>query len=215
MVPSIDYKIAFQNIWLTSDTHFGHKNILHLGEGRPFDTIEEHDAALIENWNSVVGKNDIVFHLGDFSMSIADMEGVAPFLNGFTVLVAGNHDACWTRNGTRTGKSVRAAQRYVDAGLSVVGYGQLNATVRGLRLPRLSHLPAQGDHTAMSRYDEFRPVLNRREFLLCGHVHHAWRRHGLQVNVGVDKWNYTPVNYDEVLLTCLRRDDGNDYASEN
>lgn len=51
-------------IWFTSDTHFGHKNILRFCK-RPWNTVEEMDEGLIQNWNKVVGKDDIVFHLGD------------------------------------------------------------------------------------------------------------------------------------------------------
>ena len=57
------------NVFFTSDTHFGHKNLLKIGKGRPFDTIEEHDEALIENWNKVVKPNDLVYHLGDVAMA--------------------------------------------------------------------------------------------------------------------------------------------------
>ena len=38
-----------------------------LFDKRPFDTIEEHDEALIANWNSVVTEDDHVYILGDFS----------------------------------------------------------------------------------------------------------------------------------------------------
>ena len=55
-------------IWFTSDLHFGHQNIIKFCN-RPWETVEEMDKALIENWNSVVGENDIVFDLGDFAFA--------------------------------------------------------------------------------------------------------------------------------------------------
>ena len=51
-------------ILFTSDLHLGHKNILKLCN-RPFSSIEEMDATLIENWNKKVHKNDQVYILGD------------------------------------------------------------------------------------------------------------------------------------------------------
>lgn len=49
-----------------SDLHFGHKNVLAY-DNREFSSIEEHDKALIDNWNSVVGTDDDVWVLGDIS----------------------------------------------------------------------------------------------------------------------------------------------------
>lgn len=54
-----------QNIFFTSDTHFWHENIIKFCN-RPFSSVEEMNDTIIENWNKVVGENDIVFHLGDF-----------------------------------------------------------------------------------------------------------------------------------------------------
>ena len=50
-------------LWFTSDTHFGSKRTLELSK-RPFDTVEDMDSQIIENWNKAVGKNDTVIHLG-------------------------------------------------------------------------------------------------------------------------------------------------------
>ena len=55
-----------KHIFFTSDTHFDHKNILRFCN-RPWETVEEMNQGLIDNWNSVVGPDDIVFHLGDVS----------------------------------------------------------------------------------------------------------------------------------------------------
>lgn len=75
-----------------SDLHFGHKNIL-IYDCRPFKTIEEHDATIINNWNSVVGKDDTVWILGDISWYEAK-KTVEIFnqLNGTKNLCIGNHD---------------------------------------------------------------------------------------------------------------------------
>ena len=44
-----------KKIWFTSDTHFCHKNILHLTE-TPFHSVQERDEAIIKRWNEVVDK---------------------------------------------------------------------------------------------------------------------------------------------------------------
>ena len=54
-----------KDIFFTSDTHFNAQRTLDLSK-RPFNDLNEMNSTLINNWNSVVGKNDIVFHLGDF-----------------------------------------------------------------------------------------------------------------------------------------------------
>lgn len=48
------------------------------------------DDALITNWNNKVGQDDIVFHLGDFSLSDADK--YRKRLNGSIRFIRGNHD---------------------------------------------------------------------------------------------------------------------------
>lgn len=74
------------------DTHFGHAKVLTFeAEFRPFATIEEHDEALIDRWNSVVRKRDTVWHLGDVLFGRHSFRHLAR-LNGTKKLVAGNHD---------------------------------------------------------------------------------------------------------------------------
>lgn len=80
------------NVFFISDTHFGHENILKFEkEFRNFQTIEEHDEKLIENWNSVVKPNDKIYHLGDFCWKRKYIE-IAKRLNGRKCLILGNHD---------------------------------------------------------------------------------------------------------------------------
>lgn len=82
-----------QNIWFTSDTHFGHANIIRYS-GRSFDGIKEHDRGLIEAWNTVVQPRDLVYHLGDFSYKgEKTVEQLTKALHGQIYLIEGNHDA--------------------------------------------------------------------------------------------------------------------------
>ena len=67
MSVKVDFKYDDgSKIYLTSDSHYGHSNILKFCD-RPFKDIEEHDKMLIENWNKKVPQDGLVFHLGDFA----------------------------------------------------------------------------------------------------------------------------------------------------
>lgn len=77
-------------IWFTSDTHFYHQGIINFCN-RPFSTVEEMNETIIKNWNSVVGINDTIYHLGDFSWS-KDWSEIIYQLNGNITLIKGNHD---------------------------------------------------------------------------------------------------------------------------
>jgi len=60
------------NIFITSDQHFGHANIIKHAN-RPYASVLEMDLDLIARWNSVVSPNDLVIHLGDFCLGNAKM----------------------------------------------------------------------------------------------------------------------------------------------
>ena len=82
--------------FLISDTHFGHTNAYKFmnfdgTKMRPWDTAEEGDAAMVERWNSVVGDNDKVIHLGDVAIPRRGLK-VLEQLKGRKVLIRGNHD---------------------------------------------------------------------------------------------------------------------------
>jgi calcineurin-like phosphoesterase family protein len=82
-----------QKVFFTSDTHFGHKNILRFCQ-RPWEDIKSHNEGLIELWNSVVGDDDIIFHLGDVCWFNArhDTLKLIKKLKGQIYIVPGNHD---------------------------------------------------------------------------------------------------------------------------
>jgi len=83
------------NIFLISDTHFGHKSIISFTRNdgsplRPYASTEEMDEAMVENWNKVVRPQDKVYHLGDVAMN-AGLWHMSR-LNGKKILIKGNHD---------------------------------------------------------------------------------------------------------------------------
>ena len=56
-----------KHVWVTSDTHFNHANIIKYCN-RPFSSVEEMNETIIANWNKVVSEDDMVYHLGDFAL---------------------------------------------------------------------------------------------------------------------------------------------------
>ena len=81
------------NVFVTADTHFGHIGILRYCEqSRPFDSIEEHNEELVDRWNSVVNKRDVVWHLGDVAFGKENLHYLTR-CNGLKKLVMGNHDS--------------------------------------------------------------------------------------------------------------------------
>lgn len=131
--------------WLTSDTHFGHANILRYCPWRQTwaSSIEEHDALLIEAWNRTVQPDDTVYHLGDFALMKRDAIGeLRQKLHGRIVLVKGNHD--------RSGMVARGFEVVPVVHLAV---GALNTCMR--------HMPES------FRVEDW----NAADLLLHGHTH--------------------------------------------
>lgn len=93
--PCDEYIMA--QIFLVSDTHFGHANLLTFttptGElCRPgFACVEEMDECMVDRWNAVVKPSDHVYHLGDVAMAKRHIPTVGR-CNGKKRLVLGNHD---------------------------------------------------------------------------------------------------------------------------
>lgn len=85
-----------RNVWIVSDTHFGHKNLIGFKyEGhpaRPFETVEEMDETIVSNWNSLVGKEDKVYHLGDVAIHRKSLEIMRRLNGSRKILIKGNHD---------------------------------------------------------------------------------------------------------------------------
>lgn len=76
-----------ENIFLTADTHFGHRRLVDWGRPEDFNEL------IVSNWNRVVSKKDIVLHLGDLTMINAEETlKYTSRLNGIKYMVLGNHD---------------------------------------------------------------------------------------------------------------------------
>lgn len=84
------------NTFLVSDTHWGHQGMVKFtnedgSKLRPWETTNEMDEAMIENWNKVVRPKDKVYHLGDVVINRKALKTLSR-LNGDKVLIKGNHD---------------------------------------------------------------------------------------------------------------------------
>lgn len=84
--------------FFTADEHYHHAKIIDYCK-RPFASIEEMDATLVQNHNQKVGKNDITVHIGDFGWFKREEEALAwsKRLNGNHIFVKGSHDQWMSR----------------------------------------------------------------------------------------------------------------------
>lgn len=182
-------KFSGNNLWFVSDTHFNHNSILKFCN-RPFETIEEHDQKLIENWNSVVGSEDTVFHLGDFCFGGAPKwKEIRSQLNGHIILIVGNHDQKNRTAGT-------------DLLFDYVTQ-QMRIEIDG-RTVYLNHFP-------FLTFAHWNPEIYKDNiaYALSGHTHISKTSTTddmrfldmylpTQYDVGVDFNNYTPISWEEI-----------------
>lgn len=98
VLPLNCYHITMQkSVWLIADPHFGHVGVAEKflkPDGtklRPWNTVQEMDEALVDNWNRVVRPHDKVYVLGDVFINKRHKDTIAR-CNGDKVLIKGNHD---------------------------------------------------------------------------------------------------------------------------
>lgn len=186
-------------VFISSDFHFGHRFIAGLRGYKPEDEPERADNRyrgfggairmnddIVNAVNSVVNADDVLVNLGDVTSGSLSWIREMDRVNGFKILVAGNHDGIWSRvNGSISEKTLRAYMDHFDV---IVSKGSI--FLNDDRNVLLSHLPSVGDsHDYESRYDMLRvPSSTGPESVpvICGHVHEAWRVNGRNLNVGVD-----------------------------
>jgi calcineurin-like phosphoesterase family protein len=81
------------SVFFIADLHLGHNNICKYEENNrgQCTNVEEHDEWIINRWNSVVTKSDLVWVLGDVAFNTEGLKKVRR-LNGSKHLILGNHD---------------------------------------------------------------------------------------------------------------------------
>lgn len=186
-------------IFFTSDHHFGHQNVIAYCS-RPFATTDEMNEYMVKVWNETVRPEDIVYYVGDFSLSKTMMQLYLPRLNGLKkYLVAGNHDHCHPVHYKKEAKGERMRELYTASGFDDIWLDLGFQFVTGPRF-RVCHFPYGGDDPKNERtyLDQYRPKDNG-EWLIHGHVHEKWKVRDRQINVGVDVWNFRPVSIDDIV----------------
>ncbi|MDN3495001.1 metallophosphoesterase [Planococcus sp. APC 4015] len=201
--PAFDFD---QVDYVTSDTHFGHARISELAS-RPFASVSEMDAELVQRWNRSVAPTDVVLHLGDVALgTIVDSLPLTAQLNGRRFLVPGNHDRVSPATQSRAAIE-RFTPLYENAGWTVLPE-VIEGTRRGSRL-LASHYPYFGDTQEVDRHSSHRPI-DHGIPLLHGHTHDRWNGPvGNQFHVGIDAFEYAPIPFSmiDAWLADLRRED--------
>jgi len=170
-------------VWLTSDLHLWHTNIIKYCK-RPFKDAAEMNAVLVENWNKRVAPEDTVYDLGDLACGFnrlgVDRDEMKRFLNSFNgkhILYRGNHDR-----------------------------SQTLCRFLGVELAPKPLILELGEHRFLLGHYPV-PVIQEHEQLeargcshkLCGHVHGEWKTKDRNINVGVDVWGFCPVSPEEII----------------
>lgn len=84
-------------VWITSDTHWGHKNIMTFcpeSRARFNNDVAFMNEAMVQEWNAMVQPDDLVYILGDVAfLSPEKATIIMRKLNGSKILIEGNHDS--------------------------------------------------------------------------------------------------------------------------
>lgn len=175
------------NIFFTSDTHFGHHNIIKYCK-RPFANAKEMDEAMVDRFNQVIRPGDLLYHLGDVCWSSCDIKST--FFNKLNTkevfLCAGNHDPSTL---VKSGLFRRAFD------LARIKVGTVGVT--------LCHYPM------VTWVDRAYGGVH-----LYGHVHGNYKHPLRAMDVGVDTNNFYPYAWEDIWLKLRDRPHFLDQAEE-
>ena len=74
--------------WITSNLHFGREKLAYK---KGFNSVNEMNQIIIDNWNNQIGYKDNVYILGNIAWSYADVQNLL-LLNGNLKIIAGQND---------------------------------------------------------------------------------------------------------------------------
>lgn len=103
--------------WITSDLHFGHKNIMSFcptARARFRNDLDYMNEAMVKEWNDLIASEDLVYILGDVAFLPA--QKAAEYMtrcNGIKILVEGNHDRK-TLNDPTFRRCFKEVHKYLD-----------------------------------------------------------------------------------------------------
>lgn len=172
-----------------ADTHFGHANIIRFCD-RPFDSVEQMNAWLIESWNARVADDDDVYVIGDFAYrSATSVKSIVEQLAGRKHLVVGNHDVKWM-------KTCVPEDLFAEIGHALYNVDEKNRRIWMCHYPCMTW-PG-------SRYES--------SYHVYGHIHNDkpetfWpllRTYGRALNAGVEVNGYMPVTLEELIVNNER-----------
>ena len=168
-------------LFFTADQHFGHKNILTLGKGRPFLSLDEMNQEMIDRWNSVVTNSDMLYYIGDFAYKCKPprVEEILGKLNGRKYLITGNHDD----NITKKSKHWQGVWDYRE-----IKHNKQRIV--------LSHYPMREWNGSF-----------RGSWMLHGHCHGNLPDDPYlkSIDVGVDSHDFTPISFEQVMEIMSRK----------
>lgn len=170
-----------RNIWVISDTHFGHANIIKYCD-RPFANTAEMDEMMFDNWNQTVKDGDIVYHLGDVYFGGNEYaEGwnkKFKKLPGRKRLILGNHD--------------EGKDKYLQDAFQKISMWRMFPEFGLL----LTHVPVHESNIGVRVAENEDEVGDQIRVLhnVHGHIHQNPSPNENYTNMSVEWINYTPVN---------------------
>jgi calcineurin-like phosphoesterase family protein len=226
-----------KNTYMISDTHFGHYNIrkfepIRLEMSYKFNFNENLDDFMMARWNSIVSKEDTVFHLGDLYFegrnSTFDIKKLSN-LNGNKILLIGNHDR--TNYLKKLDKSWKIIDK-IEIDLNNEFKNEiLNKLNNNFKLSQkekrlqvcyiteinetrilFSHFPLYDNN----QYDlKYQNIVKSLEFLyesfncqvnIHGHIHSHDSAFKNSINVSIEKLDFNPVKLKNLLIKKLTFD---------
>lgn len=189
-----------QNIWFTSDTHYGHTNICRATTKwadadditRDYKSLEHMNDHLVEQINRNVKQDDILFHLGD--VSFGGLDNLRLFRSRINCqnihLILGNHDHHIRRDVSNLQSLFTSVNEY------------MHLDFRMYNSEKKQKLIVQQDFILMHYPIQSWDGMNKGAIHLHGHVHlpvHKRMGKGKMMDVGVDGNDMKPISITEVM----------------